>query len=428
MAQWQVETQALDPRISSHYEVMMSADSYSERSDGIGGNLVDAFGRVRISDPYTLFEASVRYGLTTERFSSQNSATGSTITMSTFEGCANIALDANSGSYIYRESKKVFGYQPGKSLLILNSFNFAPAQTNLRQRIGYFSANNGIYFEQANNEVTMVIRTIKTGQVTENRVPQSQWNVDKMDGTGPSRFVLDTSNTQIQFIDIEWLGAGTVRTGFIINGKFNTVHKFHHANQIKATYMQTACLPIRLEVENIGPVANASIFKQICHSVVSEGGYSQVTTTRSVSNPLAGKNLVGITPMVSIRLREGRTDAIVIPSFVSMYGLQATAYKVSLLVDVTSLTGASWVTADTTSSVEYDISATAVTGGRIVYEDIFRGQDSIPPLNLTEMFNHTLQLTRNLGATTGNIFTIAIEPTTNNDDGIISLSWQEHIQ
>lgn len=411
----------------SIYEVYMGADRYGYTHDGIGGTLVDAFGRVRVGNPYTLFEASARFQVTNEKFSTANAGTSS-VTFSEYEGCANLSIGTASGDYVYRETKRVFAYQPGKSLQVLNTFTFAPAQTNLRQRIGYFGANNGIYLEQTDGVINMVKRSQVSGTIVNTAVPQSQWNVDKFDGAGPSGAVLDMTKSQIFWMDIEWLGVGTVRTGFVINGSFCVAHKFHHANMITGTYMTTACLPIRLEIENTGTNANSSIMKQICHSVVSEGGYSQVTTSRSASTPITGKTLSnGIkNPMVSIRLRSGRTDSIVIPSMIDVYGLQATAYKYYILKDVTSLGNVSWQQTDTASSIDYDVSANTITGGTVVHEGVFKGTETIQTLNLTEMFNHTLQLTREINASNGNIFTVAIEPTTNNDKAITSLSWQEH--
>ena len=407
----------------------MLADKYGNLAGGTGGSSVDGFGRLRVSNPHTIFEASVRYVITGEKFSSANTAGNTSITLSTNEGCANLSVSTANGDYIYRESKRVMGYQPGKSLLVLNSFNFAPAQTNLRQRIGYFSANNGVYFEQTDNVAYWVKRKLNTdGTVTNTAIPQSQWNVDRFDGTGPSGLVLDLTKAQLQWMDFEWLGVGTVRCGFAINGELHICHTFDHANFNTGTYMQTACLPIRLEIQNLGTTANSSVMKQICHTVMSEGGYNQVTTSRSASNGIAGKTLPagGVkTPMVSIKLKSDRLDAIVLPSKIEMYGFQATPFKWYIMKDCT-LTGASWTTVDSVSAVDYDISANAVTG-TVVAEGVFKGQETIPSIDIIGTMNNSLQLTRNINAANGDIFSVVIEATTNNDKAITSLSWQEHV-
>ena len=291
----------------------------------------------------------------------------------------------------------------------------------------YFDDYNGIFLERS-DDVYFVKRSSVTGTAIDTKVSQSTWNIDSLDGSGPSGLTLNLDNPQIFWTDVEWLGVGSVRCGFAINGQLHITHIFHHANLGKSTYMQTACLPIRLEIENIGTTANSSIMKQICHTVMSEGGYNQVTTSRSASNAIAGKSLPsgGVkTPMVSIKLKSDRLDAIVIPSKVEMYGFQSTPFKWYLMKDCT-LTGASWTSVDSISAVDYDISASAVTG-TVVAEGVFKGQETIQPINLTDTMNHTLQLTRSLGAANGDIFSVVVESTTNNDKAIASLSWQEHV-
>jgi hypothetical protein len=405
----------------------MLADRYGQLAGGTGGTSVDGFGRLRVGEPHTLFECSNRFQIA-DLFSSANTA-NTTINFVTTDGCVNLSIGTATTDSIVRETKKVFPYQPGKSLLVMNTTTFAEPKANLTQRVGYYSANNGVYLEQEGNDTYLVLRSQSTGVATSNnRVEQTNWNVDKFDGLGPSGYVLDMTKSQIFWSDFEWLGVGTVRCGFVINGELVIAHKFHHANLGKSTYMTTACLPIRYEIFNTGLTTSNSTMKQICSVVISEGGYNQVTITRSISNAITGKTLPsgGVkTPMISLRLRSERTDAIVLPSTVTMYGFQNTPFKIYLMKDVT-LTSPSWSTTDTTSSVEYDLSATALTNGVVVHEQVFSGQETISPLILLEYFNHSLQLTRDLGQATGNVFSVVLESTTNNDKGLTTLSWQEH--
>ena len=205
--------------------------------------LADAFGRLRVSQPLTLFDSSHRYrdnGLWNTDITS-----GGTVVFSPNEGLVNLNVTTTSGSQVLRETTKVFSYQPGKSLLVMNTFVMAPAQTNLRQRVGYFGTDNGIYVQLKDNTVSFVERSLVTGLVTETIVDQSSWNADKLDGNGPSGITLDITKAQILFMDIEWLGEGTVRIGFVIDGNFIVCHRFNHANLITSTYITTASLPLR---------------------------------------------------------------------------------------------------------------------------------------------------------------------------------------
>jgi hypothetical protein len=384
----------------------------------------DAFGRARVSQPFTLFDSSFRYADNIDKWDTveTDNSGNSSYTFDSNAGLMNLTLGTSSGDQIIRETKRVFAYQPGKSLQILNTFVMNTAKANLRQRVGFFGANNGIFLEQDGTDVYFV----KRNNGSDTRVAQTSWSEDTFDGTGGSGVSLDLSKAQIFWMDIEWLGVGTVRCGFVVDGVFYTCHKFHHANSITSTYMTTATLPVRYEITNTAGTGEASTLKQICSTVISEGGYTMRNITRSASTALSGKEITNATvvyPIISIRLRQNRTDAVVIPTEFNMYGIQAAAFKFVLIRGGT-LTAASWTTTDSGSNVEYDISATTLTGGTRILEGIFYGQTTFNK----ELFEYdsTLQLTRNIGATTGNIFTLAARATTNNDDVIANLSWMEH--
>jgi hypothetical protein len=387
----------------------------------------DAFGRQRVSQPVTLFDSSFRYRDSQDRWNTKLSGSGST-NLDVDASIVEMGVTGASGDEVIRETDRVFGYQPGKSLLILCTFTMSPAKTNLRQRIGYFGKDNGIYLQLNDDTLSFVKRSSSSGSAVETIVNQSDWNLDSMDGTGPSGVTLDPTKSHILWKDVEWLGVGSIRMGFVINGQFIACHIFHHANQIEGTYMTTASLPVRYEITNTGATSGASTLKQICSSVVSEGGYTLTGLTQSKSTPISGKNLnAGINPIISLRLRSGKTDAIVEPRLISMYGLQATAFNYKIIRNCT-LSNASWEFDDSDYSVEYDTTADSMSGGTTIFEGIFKGQSTVPAIDLKDIFNTSIQLTRGIisGDSAGDVLTLAVQPTTNNDDVIASITWQNH--
>jgi hypothetical protein len=326
----------------------------------------DAFGRLRTSSPLTLFDSSHRYrdnGLWA-------TATGvnSTYVFSSGEGLVNLTVDTTSGAYVTRETTKVCSYQPGKSLQVMNTFVMASGKTNLRQRVGYFGAANGVYLEVSGTATpTFVERNSVSGSVAETRVSQASWSEDKLDGNGPSGFTLDISKAQISWFDIEWLGLGTVRAGFVINGKLIHCHSFHHANLIASTYMTTASLPLRYEIINLGTTASNSTLKQVCSTVLSEGGYelrgAQSTIGIPVASPYDLTNASTFYPVISIRLKSDFLDAVVILTALSIMGITNNAsYNWKVVVGGTT-SGGSWVSAGNDSAVEYNITGTSFTEG-----------------------------------------------------------------
>jgi len=331
----------------------------------------DAFGRLRTSAPLTLFDSSHRYkdnGLWTT-----SSGTGGTTTFDANAGLVTLNTTTTSGSEIIRETTKCFSYQPGKSLLVMSTFVMNTAKTNLRQRVGYYGASNGMFLEQDGTTVSFVERSAVTGSTVDTKVAQASWNIDKMDGTGLSGYTLDLTKAQIFWMDVEWLGVGTVRLGFIINGEFVHCHSFHHANLVTTTYITTASLPLRYEITNTGTTASTSVLKQICSTVLSEGGYElrglQQAIGTTITAPYSLTTAGTFYPVISLRLKAAALDAIVILTAISLLGITSANYLWRIVATATT-TGGTWVPL-TDSSVEYNLTGTATTGGRILAQGYF---------------------------------------------------------
>lgn len=430
MAIWDLDKNRYKSNNGKLFEVVMVAGQTGPTVYTPSGNLnaaSDAFGRVRMSEPYTLFDNNFRFSDNAEKWNTKVTGTGAA-THNANEGLMDLTVGNTNGDEIIRQTDRTFSYQPGKSLLIMNSFAMSTLKTNLRQRVGYFTKDNGFFVEADGTDVYLVKRSAISGSPVDTKVAQADWNVDKLDGTGASEITIDVTKSQIMWMDVEWLGVGSVRMGFVINGQFILAHVFHHANAIDATYMTTASLSCRAEVTNTGATSDSTTFKQICATVISEGGYTRGGLSRSAANDFPGKALSdsGENPMVSIRLRQGRTEAVVHPKEVTMYGYQNTPFQMKIIRGG-DLTGASWELTDSASSVEYDLSATNVQNGTTLFTQIFKGQSTIDPINLLEQFTDELQLTRGIitGDSTGDILSIVINPTTNNDDALAALTWQE---
>jgi len=396
----------------------------------IGGTNVDAFGRLRVSNPLTLFDSSHRYA---DNNLWVNSITGTAAaTFSADEGLVNLTVGSAINDQIIRETIKVFSYQPGKSLLVMSTFVFGTAKAGLRQRVGYYGAANGIYFERDGTANYMVERSSVTGVLTNNRVAQANWNQDPLDGTGPSGLTLDSSKAQILYMDVEWLGLGTVRTGFIINGVFVPCHNFDHANLVTTTYITTASLPLRYEMTNTGATSGASTLKQVCSTVISEGGYelrgAQLSAGTTITTPKTLTTAGTFYPVVSIRLKTARLDAIVILTAISILGITNNAnYKWEVVVQGTT-TGGTWVSAGTNSAVEYNITGTAFssTGGRILATGFFQGSNQgSNSVDILKEALFTTQLERDPFIPTAYELTLACTGASNGNQVLGSLDWEE---
>ena len=406
---------------SSAYSIVNSEVSYKNSPS------VDAFGRLRVSSPFTLFDSSHRFA--DNGLWSSGLTTSGTATFNANQGLVELAVTSASGSEVVRETTKVFSYQPGKSLLVLSTFVMNPAKTNLRQRIGYYGAENGLYVQLNNSTLSFVERSLVTGSVTESVVNQSAWNVDKMDGTGPSGITLDITKAQILFMDIEWLGLGTVRMGFVIDGNFYVCHKFHHANLVTSTYITTASLPLRYEITNTGATSGASTLKQICSTVLSEGGYELRGLQQAVGTPITTAKTLTTAgtyyPIVSIRLKSTRLDGIAVATAISIIGNTATNFNWKVIASGTT-TGGSWVSAGTDSCVEYNLTGTSFTGGRTIASGYFTATASTSvSVDILRAALLSTQLERNGLTNTPYEFTLLLGAGTNNESAFGSMDWEE---
>lgn len=391
---------------------------------------LDAFGRLRVSEPFTLFDSSHRYS--DNGLWASLTAVGGSYSFNQNQGLIEMTVNSLSNSSVIRETNKVFSYQPGKSLLILNTFVLAPSSNNLRQRVGYFGNDNGIYFQVDDGNLSFVERTLINGSpVSENIIPRSSWNGDKLDGSGSSGLILDITKSQILWMDFEWLGVGSVRIGFIINGKYIVCHTFHHANIIQSTYITTASLPLRYEITNKAATSSSKTLKQICSSVISEGGYELRGYQKSIETPiLTPKELItkGVYyPVITIRLKNSRKDAIVILTALSIIGKSLAYYNWKLLARAVSSGGSgTWVSAGDDSSVEYKLDATSVSGGRTLASGfVVTSNQGSTQIDILKEALFKFQLERDYLNSINYELTLVVSADTDTSNVYSSMDWEE---
>jgi len=281
---------------------------------------IDAFDRLRISEPYTLFDSKQLHDKQ-PLFWSETSGGNATSVHLSADACVRMTVSANSADYVIRQTKQRFNYQPGKGMLIFMTFH-GNESAGLTKRVGcfdgtgvnYFDPNNGIFFELNNNRSWNIA---KNGTITET-VPQSAWNVDKLDGTGSSLLTLNFDYPQIAIIDYEWLGVGRVRVGFVVDGIIRYCHYFNHANTspFQTVYMSTPNLPLRYSIQTDGTTSGS--LDHICSTVISEGGIEETGILRSVDTGTAhvDADVADTTyAILGIKLKNLYKDITVTPEF-----------------------------------------------------------------------------------------------------------------
>jgi hypothetical protein len=392
---------------SNPIDVTGSVDATIDGEVSVAGMNPDAFGRQRVSELFTLGDYKHLFAIDPNFLDSVSN--GGTVTFDANQACAILATSSNTNSVAIHQTKFYHHYQPGKSQLIYSSVNFRAPHRNVTKRTGYFDDRDGIYFEQVGSNtadgstvssttqtLNWVIRTYVGGSASEvdfvttingtpytykRRVPQTEWNRDRCDGTGgvnnPSGFKIDITKTQLAWIDFQWLGVGRVRCGFVHNGEMITAHEYYHSNVLPTVYISNPNLPVRCEILNTGTTPGG-VFDQICSSVMSEGGYvesgidwSIYTTARATPTP--GQTRF---PLVAIRLKnsfQGYPNRLSVrPLSLSLFAkTEPIVYEVVKLPNASSLSTTlnggtlTWTSADSNSGVEYCVNATGFTNANV---------------------------------------------------------------
>jgi hypothetical protein len=357
----------------------MKASTAGTLASGSTSTAVDAFGRQRVSEVYTLNDYKHIYAIDNNFV--DFTASNGTITFNPNRSSVTLAVPATSGSRAVHQTKMYHNYMPGKSQLILSSVVMGAAQAGVIKRTGYYDDHNGIFIEQdQTGSLQLVIRssTNGTGSITEERVKQENWSINTLLS---GDFVLDITKSQLFYIDFQWLAVGRVRCGFVYKGSTVICHTFDHSNTTAVAYMTNPNLPIRCEVINTSTASTGSM-EQICSTVGSEGGYMESGIAQSLSNPtlrsIAGG---GTLPVVAIRLKNSYSGlpnrAFVRVTSVGAFTEDQTAqYQLIKLPASSSLVGGSWVSISDTSVVEYNITATSYglnSGSSLLGGFIFAG-------------------------------------------------------
>jgi hypothetical protein len=335
---------------------------------------LDAFSRLRVSEPFNIFSSSLVNSSGDTNFESYVS--GGSITYNSDKSEIQFTV-TNIGDRVLMEQHGYNFYQPGKSQLIITTGVFGTPTPNVVKRIGYYNDSDGLFFQCSGTTFGINLRTSTSGSIVDTFIPQSEWNIDTLN-TGstlnPSGKHLDITKTNIYIIQFQWLGVGRCIYALDIDGVIQPVHALLNANNKFEVYMATGSLPIRYEVISEG--GSDSTFKQICSSVISEGGQEDFGYLHSISNGLTTRTFSTKQSVISARLSPFLNNKInrikVEPIIVDIFTTTTTvnAYWELILqrgyLGESNLAGSpTWVDLDK-SGIEYSVNGTTTSGGTVI--------------------------------------------------------------
>lgn len=397
----------------------------------LNGQASDSFGRLRVSELFPLLETTSRYDIDESIWTTNpaNSVTGSgTITHSAPN--ASIYLSTVNGTATNAArlaTLKNFRYQPGKSQLIMQTLSLVnPDEPNCQKRWGYFDDTNGVFWQVKDGVFGVTVRN----NGVDTFVPQTSFNRDKLDGTGDLLLDTDLTKSQIYYISFQFLGVGIVEFGiYCRDGRVIPAHVFQNANTFTYSYMQTAVLPLRYEVENTATAASDCGINVLCATVNSDSGRAPIYTivNSAASNFVSTSGTNDEIPILSIRAKTAingvRNTTEVVPLSVTF----ACESKVAVIriKENCTLVGSSYVDQGAQSAVEVDTTATSQSGGKVVDTIIVNAGES-EVINLENIFSANKQsITYNNDGLQEHV-TITIQRVGNLDCSVLaSLTWAE---
>lgn len=341
-------------------------------------NNLDAFARLRVSNPETIFDSKQIFDKQ-ELFWSNQESVGGSITYNTNQASTSLTVNSATVVTTARQTFQYFNYQPGKSQLILMTGIIGSGVSGFTQRIGQFNTDNGLFFEVTSAGIGVVRRTFTSGSAVETRINQADWNVDKLDGTGKSGYTLDLTKTQIFFFDYEWLGVGTVRFGLFIDGVPIYCHFINNANVLTEVYMSTPNLPLRYEISNDGSGVGSKELVHICSSVITEGGRSETGVLRGlnrVDDTLTTNNNDLIYPLIGVRYQSGKLGALIKLLELQILCTTTSEYAWYIILSPTITgTAPTWnLIENSTLEYTFPTNETTISDGTVIYTGL--GSDS----------------------------------------------------
>ncbi len=409
---------------------------------------IDAFGKLRVSNPYTLLDLripgiSALSGASTDFKSNElqldNKSSGSYTGTYASSKCV---FNGSGTGYYMTQSRNFCSYQPGKSLLFLASAIINPQNSTFTSRIGYFDSefttdpttptvNNGVFFEFTGGQMYI---ELKNNTLTS--IPQSSWNIDKMDGTGNSGLNLDFTKTQLFVIDMEWLGVGRVRFGFYAYGRIQYCHQITNINILTEPYTNNINLPISHCL--IGGTGSGSL-TQICSTVISEGGYNPLGRPFSVSNSEGGDAPVTVptTEVPLLAIRGGGNNYYhqnIIPNNVSIIDTatnNSLIYRLRFYIAGNSPGTITWTDVNTNYSVTQFAKSGNITGfttanSIVLDQNYFYGRGAISFNSLSDIFStNILQITANIDNVSDILVLTCQKIGTGSTTVYSTITWQE---
>lgn len=390
----------------------------------------DLYGRLRVSNLTAIVYSNFSYNDEPYLIDNVVVGAGARSGPTGFEPLISMTTTTASGDKSERFTRRYYRYQAARTHFLSQSILIGTTHANCRKRFGLYTVDNGIFWEVVGTTIKCVVRSSTSGVAVDTAVPQSSWNLDKLDGAGASGITLDFTKFNVFIVDYTWHGSGMVKLGILNGGAILYVHQFTYSNNLPSTYTSGMWLPIRWSIENIGAVSgtqtlrhgsfNYSVEQIEAKEIGWEFSIDNGTTTKAAPASGAFLPILAIRPKATFNNFTNRS--VVIPIEYNISPQNLAVYKIIL---GSTLTGASWTNVDNGSSVEYDVSATAYSGGRVLRSGYSADSRSNSVTESAADFSENIALVLSEANATGDILLIAVRGLTLSTNTTAAICWKE---
>jgi hypothetical protein len=265
------------------------------------------------------------------------------------------------------ETQKALRYTPGLGALVRFTAVFTTGVTNSEQIIGIGDESDGFFVGYNGTSFGILVR--KDG--VDSWIPQSSWDVDKMDGSGPSGMMLNPLLGNSYQIDYQW-GFGQITFYVATNNplQYAPVHHIDYPNTSDTPSILNPTLPLRASVRNTGNSSNVSLFTPTAMAFVEGPSYNQAISSRYTHalTKTASSTLNTLFTLTNDTTFNGKTNRVrVLIDYISLAANVNNLAEFIIIKGVTT-SGGTFQYVDQDQSVMLFSEDTTISGGTTVFD------------------------------------------------------------
>jgi hypothetical protein len=218
--------------------------------------VISSTGEVIVGGRMDSVSINFHYGVSDDDIVNGGMVTGTGV-LGQVGSMATVSPGTGVGSATLQSLRPV-RYRPGHESYCSTSVVLAVPEINVNQYIGFLDAEDGLCFGYKGLDPGFWF--IEGGNSS--FYPKSEWNIDPMDGTGPSGYILNMQAGQVPVIKFVWHGIRNITLEIISeSGEAYPCHVLKFINTATDTHLKNPDLPVSCKIERTAGTGAAVVLK-----------------------------------------------------------------------------------------------------------------------------------------------------------------------